>query len=290
MIGIIIFVFYCVLSALLNCVIRKVVKVFDPMLMVSYRSLGCIVLILPLLIFLSKQDLKSIAFKKQNLIKATVDFLSLPLWAIAVANIHISQAVSLSYLTPLFMAVFAYFLLKDKMELDRWVAMIVGFIGAYIVLLPDTQGFNFYSVFVLGTCVLWALGGVFTKTLSEFQHPIIIVLLTNIIIFLYSVPFANFRVITLGEFWLLLALSFLACSSHIVLACAFSKTRITLLLPFDYIRLVFAAMFAFIFYDEVISVNTGVGAVVIMAAATYITRQKYSHMKQTNLCSKPGKG
>lgn len=270
--GLIVFLFACLLSALLNCVIRKVVATFEPMLMVSYRSMGCIAMILPLLFFIPKNQHGM--FNKTNFIKATVDFLSLPLWAMAIANIHISQAVSLSYLTPLFMAILAYFILKDKMGLNGWLAMLAGFIGAYIVLLPDTNGFNFYSIYVLGTCILWALGGILTKRLSAHQHPALIVLYTNIFIFLFSLPWANFRAISLEEFMLLFSLSFLACTSHLALAYAFSKTRITTLLPLDYTRLIFAAIFAFVFFGEVIKVNTIIGAIIIIAAATYIMRIK----------------
>jgi drug/metabolite transporter (DMT)-like permease len=287
--GIAIFILSCLLSALLNCVIRKVTMTFEPMLMVSYRSLGCIAMSLPLLFLLPKGQAKIGIFKKANVVKAAIDFLSLPLWAMAIAHIHISEAVSLSYLTPLFIAILAFFILKDKMETSGWLAMLIGFIGAYIVLLPDTAGFNFYSIFVLATCVLWALGGILTKSLSSQQHPIVIVLYTNIFIFLFSLPFADFRAVTLEEIIILAALSFLACYSHLALAFAFSKTRITVLLPFDYMRLIFAAIFAFGFYGEIIKSNTIIGAVIIIAAATYITSHKYRLSKETSLKPKPAK-
>jgi drug/metabolite transporter (DMT)-like permease len=54
------------------------------------------------------------------------------------------------------------------------------------------------------------------------------------------------------------------------LASAYKHTRITNLLPYEYVKLVFTAIFAFMLFGEVITITTIIGSAIILTASFYI--------------------
>jgi drug/metabolite transporter (DMT)-like permease len=277
--GILIFVSTCCIYALLNCVIRELTKTLDSYTIVAYRSLACLILMGPFLAFLcATKRVTWKLFNQSNFYKGALDFLSMPLWFLAIANLQIAQAVSLSYTTPLFTAVLAVLLLKEKVGIERWLALLIGLIGVYVIIKPDINGFNIYSLFILGASMLWALGSILTKNLTSQQHPVLIAFYTNLFIFIISLPlfFNNQPVIDSRSMFLITASALLSCIASVGLAYAFSKTKLTVLLPFDYTRLIFASSFAFIFYHEIISLSTVMGSMLILFASLYVANRRYS--------------
>lgn len=271
--GILIFVFTCCIYAVLNCVIKELTKTLDAYTIVSYRSLVCFVILAPCLLYLHfVKHIPVTMFNRSNFYKGALDFLSMPLWFLAIAHLQIAQAVSLSYTTPLFTALLAVILLKEKAGIERWAALLIGLIGVYLIIKPDIYGFNIYSLFILGATILWSLGSILTKNLTSQQHPILIAFYTNVFIFIISLPITikNLHGLELKA-WLFIILSAtLSSIASIGLAYSFSKTKLTILLPFDYTRLIFATTLAFIFYDEIISFDTIIGSALILFASIYV--------------------
>lgn len=57
---------------------------------------------------------------------------------------------------------------------------------------------------------------------------------------------------------------------------AYRFADLTLLLPFDFSRLVFTLLLAYILFSEVMDIWSGMGAVVILSSAVYLAyREKY---------------
>jgi drug/metabolite transporter (DMT)-like permease len=274
--GVIIMIMACFCFALLNCAIRNVSYKFDPYVMASYRSLFCILLVTPFVLYVNRRQ-KVDKFNKLNIFKGAIDLLSLPIWTIAISNMEIAHAVAISFTTPLISAIFAIIFLKDHLSLTKWTALLIGFSGAYIAVDPSALGkLNIYAFYVLGVCVLWAAANVMTKSLAtDKQHPVYIVLYSNIVIFVLSLPFffKSGRMLTLSETMDYVFLSGLACAGHFFLAWAYTKTKMSNLLPLDYTRLLFATMFGVTIYGELVHINTLIGTAIILACSIYIAKK-----------------
>lgn len=263
----------CFCFALLNCAIRNVSYKFDPFVMASYRSMFCILLVMPFVLYVSRKQ-KPDKFNKLNFFKGSIDLLSLPIWTIAISNMKIAHAVAITFTTPLISAVLAIIFLKDYLSLNKWAALLIGFIGAYITVDPSASGeLNQYAFYVLGVCALWAIANVMTKSLAtDKQHPVYIVLYSNIVIFILSLPFLfkSGRMLTLSETCDFVFLSGLACAGHFCLAWAYTKTKMSNLLPLDYTRLLFATLFGITIYGESVHYNTLIGTAIILGCSIYI--------------------
>ncbi len=262
--------------ALLNCIMRMLAPSFDPYVILGYRSLFTLAFALMALPFISIKSSGNKTFNRINFFKSVSDFASIPLWVVALSHMQITQVVSIAFLTPIICSVFAAISLQDRMSSAKWAACIMGFIGACIIASPDMQGFNYYSFFVLATCILWASSGIMMKKLTiRQQHPLIISLYNNGLLTLFTLPFliASGRLPNLQEFYLTLAMGLAAFIGNIALAGAYRRTSITNLLPYEYIKLIFTALFAFMLFGEVITVSTIIGSTIILTASFYIARR-----------------
>ncbi|MFI4984201.1 MAG: DMT family transporter [Rickettsiales bacterium] len=274
--GVIIMIMACFCFALLNCAIRNVSYKFNPYVMASYRSMFCIMLVAPFVLYVNKRQ-RADKFSKLNFFKGTIDLISLPIWTMAISNMKIAHAVAISFTTPLISAVLAIIFLKDYLSRSKWAALMVGFTGAYIAVDPSASGdFNMYALYVLGVCALWATANVMTKSLAtDKQHPVYIVLYSNIVIFCLSLPFLfeSGRMLTFSEILDYIFLSGLACVGHFCLAWSYTKTKMSNLLPLDYTRLLFATMFGITIYGESVHLNTLIGTAIILACSIYIAKK-----------------
>ena len=69
--------------------------------------------------------------------------------------------------TPFFLLIFAKFILKEKLNLISWIAIVIGFCGVLIVLKPNTYNINIYLFLILFVAISNALS--FTLV-SKYSH------------------------------------------------------------------------------------------------------------------------
>lgn len=60
----------------------------------------------------------------------------------AIGHLPLSQAISLSYSTPLFVTVLAVIWLHEQVRLRRWLAVAAGFVGVLVILRPGSSTFT----------------------------------------------------------------------------------------------------------------------------------------------------
>lgn len=270
--------------AFLNVCMKKLYDSYSAMQITSMRSFFCILIFGGITFSLREMRRGFLSGPtKVNIYKSVFDFLSTPAWVLAVANINIANAVALSQITPIFAAILAILFLRDKVPLDRWIAIFVGIMGALIILRPASEEFNEYSFVVLFTCILWASSNVMTKFLTSHkaQQPLIIVVYSNIMIFLLTIPsiFFEFKMPDMNGILISLQMSLLAGFGYIFIAYSCRFTNISVLAPFDCFRLLFATIVAYFSFGQIIDSITLIGAMVIFASATYLT---IKHAKSSN--------
>lgn len=261
--------------ALLNIVSKQLYALeMGPMVITFYRSFFCILLTAPFAILMLRKH--AFNFAKINIYKGVVDFLSIPTWVMAVSYMNIPEAVGLTYITPILTAVLAIIFLKDKMSVEKWLVISVGLVGAYIILKPDFDNFNYYSIYALSACMLWATGGILTKNLTTNQHPVLIVFFTNIVITALSAPFfiADLRFLNMHEVILCTMMAVTAAGGYLFLSYAYGSTRLTNLLPYDYFRLIFATIASYFFLGQVIDSTTILGSALIFGSSMYLARRQ----------------
>lgn len=273
--GIALMIVSCFWAAMMVSIIRYLSKDLHALLIVFFRNFFSFILLLP---WLMQSGIKTLKTKKIKLYlsRAVIGLGAMMCWFYALSLVPVSEATALSFTTPLFTALGAIFILKEKYNTARILALIVGFIGAIIILKPGFKNFDPNSLFVIATATFWAFSSMLIKTLSKTEVPQVIVFYMVSIMSVLSIPLALifWKTPDLNQFLWLIALGFVANQFQITLSRAYAKSDLTLLMPFDFARLIFVSIIAYFAFNEIVEITSIIGTVIILLSSIYVLRHE----------------
>ncbi len=191
--------------------------------------------------------------------------------ALSMTPLALVQA--LGFTAPLFATVLAIFILGERVRLRRWTALIAGFIGALIIIRPGIQPIDTGSLLTLGSAAVWGFTLITIKILSRTDS---------------AVTITAYMVLLMSPLSLLLALYYwtwpdpatwmwlVVCGvsgtvAQLLMAQSFRVADATVVLPFDFTKIVWGALIGYLAFGEVVDLWTWIGAAVIFSGITYIT-------------------
>jgi drug/metabolite transporter (DMT)-like permease len=190
----------------------------------------------------------------------------------AITVIPLSQNVALSFTAPLYASVIAIVVLGERVEWQRLAALVVGLAGALMVIQPGVSEINPGSLFALLAALCWASGMAIIKYLARTESSMtataymgVVMTLTTFVpaLFVWTWPSLE------GWLWLFL-IGVCAAVGNLCLAEAFKSADLTVVLPFDYTRIVWISVLGYVAFAEVPTLWTLAGGTVIFGAATFV--------------------
>lgn len=260
--------------SLMNSFIRMLSESMHSSLIVSWRNLLALALLLPLVGYQGFATMKTKRLKG-HFWRGLVGMFGMQLWTYCIVTIDLNVATALSFTAPLFACLFAVIFLREQADIYRWLALLTGFAGTLIIIQPGMGDFSSVSVVVLFTTSLWAITGLMVKSLTRTEPPLRIVFIMTVFMTIFSLPFAAhvFRLPTEHEAWLLLCVAITSLAAHFLQVQAYSMATVVSLMPFDFTRLLFTSIFAYVFFSEVLDEATLIGGMVVLASAFSIARR-----------------
>jgi drug/metabolite transporter (DMT)-like permease len=233
------------------------------------------VLLLPWLYIIGFSSLKTSVFKA-HMWRAVIGFVSMFLWFVALKQLALPLAVSLSFTSPLFGTVLAVLFFKERLGWHRIAALICGFIGMLLIIRPEWQNMSWPMVLVLTAACMWAVIPLILKHLSSHDKPIVIVFYMVAIMVPLSVPLFLWDPVWLNgpQLGAIMVISFATIGAQLGLTYALKMAPITVILPLDYFRLLFVTIMAQLFFGESVTVMVASGALVIVVSTVYITHRE----------------
>jgi len=194
----------------------------------------------------------------------------------ALSLLPLAFATSLSFTAPLFAAVMAIVILKERVNAARWITIAVGFVGVLIILRPGVAPVSPVSMLPLGFAIAYAfwfilmkrLGSTEQKTTTTFYQTVWAALLLTLI----ALP--EWQWPSWDATWRSAAMGGLGTAAIFLVAWAFDLAEASLIAPFDYIRLPLIALIAYLAFGEVPDIFTIIGALVIVGATLVSARLK----------------
>ena len=92
-----------------------------------------------------------------HLLRSALQILAMVTFLIAVRNMPLTTVVSIQFISPLLVAIFAALLLKEKLSWAQVGPILLGFAGCMIILQPGTEGFSYFSIIAIICAVSWSL-------------------------------------------------------------------------------------------------------------------------------------
>ncbi len=187
-------------------------------------------------------------------------------WFYGLAVLPLAQVFAIEFTVPIWTAIFASFILSEKLNGRRILAICLGFLGVLIILRPGITVVPLAAWVVLLGAVAYAFSHTLTKQLAAgdsvlsilfYMHLIQLPLAFVLVCFDFSWP--------QGLTWLYVAITALAAlSAHYCMAKALSFGDAMVVMPMDFLRLPLIATVGAVFYGEAIDLWLLLGAFIML--------------------------
>ena len=190
----------------------------------------------------------------------------------ALFNMNVANANAILQLIPLMVLLGSFAFLRQSPKTHEWIAVLVGCLGAVIIIRPGALDFNFYTIHALVAVFCLAARDLLTVRLNK-KIPSNIVafysaLMLTLASFLLSKEPVHFGHLNNSLFILYTAI--FVSIGYIASVAAMRFGDVTFVSPFRYTALLWAMAMGFIFFQEIPKFTTLLGGLIIILAGTYI--------------------
>ena len=262
----------CGFSAM-NVAVRYLSHELDATLIVALRNFLTLLLLIPAALHMGKKLVYTTRLK-DHVTRGAIGAVGMMTWTYCLTIMPTNTATALSFTAPLFATLFAVLFLKEKANRTLWLALFIGFAGSIIIVHPSPQDFDWNSLLVMFATSAWAIVGLLVKSLTRTEPALRIVFYMNLIMFLIALPFGIYHwQMPSTEAWMVLAfIALCSITMHFSLAKAYALAPVASLMPLDFTRLIYTAIFAYLVFGETSDLATWVGGAIILAAGLLSTR------------------
>jgi drug/metabolite transporter (DMT)-like permease len=200
---------------------------------------------------------------------------------VTVQHIPLASAMTIQYLSPIFTAVIAIFLLNEKVGLPQWLFYLIAFTGVLFIEQFDTR----VSLYYLGLGVISAFGsGVaynLVRSLKEKEHPLTVVFHFQLIGMIAGFLLTIFNWTTpVGWDWFyLLLIGIFSQLGQIFLTDALQKEKAASVAIIVYTGLIYGLSIGWIYFDEPQGLGSLIGMLLVVIGvilSIFYSRRKVS--------------
>ena len=200
----------------------------------------------------------------------------------ALTRLPLADATAISFASPLITVALAAIILKERVRIYRWSAVLIGFVGVIVMLIPH---FDIGAYAGAGGAVA-AVGSMFAITSAVCNAGTVIQTrrltvteTTSAIVFYFSSFCAVAGLLTLPFAWhpptelelaKLVAIGVLAGVAHILLTEGYRFAPASVLAPFEYTAMVWAFVLGYVLFGEMPTSAVLLGAVIIAASGLFV--------------------
>ena len=255
------------------------------------RTLIALVLLFIFLKFTSQKLVFKTHYPLLTCCRVICFFFGFSFFYISLTYMSLAMANALFFSSPFFISILAIIFLGEKVGIRRWIAILVGFIGVYIVLNPDFENFNYMKLAPVACALFYAISMTITKitsdkdnVYSQMFHLYIGAIGISILFFIFTgkgqfntFSDPTFQFITREWFtnptyaWpYIVAMGFVAAVSFYCVFSAYSVASPSVVSLFEYSLIIWAIIIGYVLFNDVPTIRTFVGVVLIIGAGVYI--------------------
>jgi drug/metabolite transporter (DMT)-like permease len=194
----------------------------------------------------------------------------------SISVISLAKALTLAFIHPLIVTALSPLFLKEKVGIKRWFAVLIGFIGALIVIRPGFLELNLPSLAAFGTGVCYGFYLIITRKLSNTDNPLLTLLFTGIVgaIIMTSLMPMVWVPPTLNQWYMLASIGLVASVAHGFIIISFSMAEASKLAPLSYSEIITNIIIGYYVFSDMPDKLTFVGLFIIMLSGVYVWRRQ----------------
>ena len=286
--GILLMIAATMLLTTMSSLVRVVAEDMHPFQVAFMRNFFGLVLLTPIL---TRQGLEPLATNNMGLMAVRGFFNAIAMLAyfLALGMMPLAELSALSFTVPLFVAILAAPFLGERLGPRRIASLIIGFSGALIILRPGIEIVDIGALYAIGSSLSWAIAVIVIKHLSKSNSTVTITIYGMLFLALFTMVPALFvwRWPDPREYVWLVGIAGLGTLGQLAFAQALKNADASLIMPFDFTKLIWASLFGIVIFSEVQTVWTFAGGALIFASASYVTYREGLAKKQKTAPSEP---
>ena len=255
------------------------------------RTLMAFFLLVCYMRFLNKKIILKTHYPFLTILRVICFFFGFSFFYISLTYMSLAMANALFFSSPFFVSILAIIFLKEKVGVRRWLAIIVGFIGVYIVLDPDFSNFDYMKLAPIACAICYSTSMTITKYTSDKDnvytqmiHLYIGATIISVLFFIFAGDgqFNNsldptFQFIFREWFtnpsyaWpFILSMGFIGALAFFFVFNAYSIASPSVVSLYEYSLIIWAILIGYILFDNIPTTRTFIGVAIIIGAGIYI--------------------
>ena len=256
--------------------LSKEVHIFE----IAFFRCALVVFVLAPIIF---QQGKSIFITKQpkiQFLRISTNSVAMLCFFYGITSTPLAQLTTLGFTVPIFATILAVIFMGEKIRIRRTSALIIGFIGTIIVMRPDIS-IELGAMLIIFSSFLWSVCLIFIKKLTQTDSAITISLYFGIgmIPATFTMAFPVLEMIDIRQFLILVFIAITGTLAQTIMNSALKKGELALLLPFDFLRLIWSVLIGYALFAEEPHITLWIGGVLIVGSTSYIAWRESSLKK-----------
>ena len=271
----------CVFFGVMHVGVRHVTQSIHPFEAAFFRNVFGLLVLAPSFITHGWRPLRTRRFGL-HCVRAALNVVAMLSFFYALSITPVVLVQALAFTSPLFTAVLAVLILGERIRARRITAIAVGFAGTLLIIRPGVQPIELGPVLVLVSSAVWGYVVILIKSLSRTDSAVTItaymVLLMSPMtlvcaLFVWTWP-------SVGELAVLAAIGISGTLAQMCMTQSLRLTETTVVLPFDFTKLVWSALFAWLLFGELIDSWTLLGSLVIFSGGLYVAYRERQLTRQ----------
>ena len=270
--GILLMIAATMLLTTMSSIVRIIAEDMHPFQVAFMRNFFGLILLMPIL---ARQGLAPLRTANMGLmaVRGLFNAVAMLAYFVALGMMPLAELSALSFTVPLFGAILVVPFLGERLGPRRIGSLIIGFCGALIILRPGIEIVDVGALYALGSSASWAVAVIVIKHLSRSNSTVTITIYGMLFLALFTLVPALFvwRWPSPEEVVWLVGIAGLGTVGQLAFAQALKHADASLIMPFDFTKLIWASLFGILVFSEVPTVWTFAGGGLIFAGASYVT-------------------
>jgi drug/metabolite transporter (DMT)-like permease len=226
-----------------------------------------------------------------NALRGLFLFLSYTTYFMAIASLPLADTAAIRNSAPLMLTLLSVLFLGEKVDLKRWTALIIGFMGVLLVVQPGSTSFDLGSIFVLISTFLYTLMVLVTRKLqktdssaamsyfSTWIYIIGVIVITPVTLLVgedvgmhpsIAFLFRHWSMPAFGDWLIMSGLGIVWASGMYFIARAYSVAEVSAVAPFEYSPLVINILWDAVLWGILPTWIMLIGALITIGSGWYI--------------------
>lgn len=203
----------------------------------------------------------------------------------AVALIPLADLYGITFSAPFLSVLLAYTFLKEHVGWHRWLAVIIGFVGVFILAGPQFNTLNIGLIYAAIAALSIAFGTIAIRKVGKNEYLPLFILYPYIGVLAANAPLTvgNFYLPPFPDLWGYILNTLFVLGAQLLVTHAISHAKATAsVAPFVYVQVIWGVVFGYFLFDDIPTAATITGLALIIGAGLYMIYRERQLSKNNN--------